>query len=134
MPTPIQITTQKFVEVASFMRRIAAGAIVVEFHSNAFWVYGSELSTLRLKQAYNAAPVEVGYSYNLATFYFKLSTPNIAGEVRFPRKIRTPAQLLKIEEANRMLAELVDDLENGRASLADFPPELVERLRAAFNP
>jgi hypothetical protein len=65
--------------LARFKREICAGEDVeVEAIGSTFYVYGSELATLRIFAYYNArgaAPnprVRQGFSYNRNTWYFSL--------------------------------------------------------------
>lgn len=57
-----------------------------EFFSNAYWVYGSELATLRIFQSYlphtTLTRISVGYSENRQTHWFMLEMGNVGGEIR----------------------------------------------------
>ena len=76
----IEITGTQFNRTSGTFKKIAKQEINIEFFDNAFWVYGSELAVLRLSVAYNKS--DHGFSKNLDTFYFKLETPSICGEIR----------------------------------------------------
>ena len=76
----IEVTETQFKRTSATFKDIAKQEINVEFFDSAFWVYGSELAVLRLSVSYNKGGH--GFSKNLDTFYFKLNTPSICGEIR----------------------------------------------------
>ena len=69
-------TSQMFQEIAGQEQKIT-----VEFFDSAFWVFGSELATLRLLKKYRECDnARQNYSDNIDSFYFVLDMPGWSGE------------------------------------------------------
>ena len=76
-----EITTAQFNRTVKMFNNMAGENMHVCFFSGAFWVFGSELATLRIAKKYtNAEGTNQGFSANLDTYYFKLET-SFTGEM-----------------------------------------------------
>lgn len=76
-----EITKAQFNRTVKMFNEMAGENMHVRFFSGAFWVFGSELATLRIAKKYsNCNDVSQGYSANLSAHYFKLET-SFTGEM-----------------------------------------------------
>ena len=63
-------------------REIAGESIEVEFKDGTFYVFGSELATLRLWMKYTGSVhARQAYSVNLGTYFFALDVPSFTGSM-----------------------------------------------------
>lgn len=78
-----EITNQQFSRAVIDFKDAAKENIEVEFFDGAFWVYASELATLRLFRVHThkLAIGRQGFSKNLNTHYFTLESPSFTGEM-----------------------------------------------------
>lgn len=77
-----EITKAQFNRAVSEFRSITKEQVEVNFYDGAFWVFGSELATLRLfKKHAGSNGITADYSKNLSTFYFKMEAPSFCGEM-----------------------------------------------------
>lgn len=80
----IEISKAQFTRAANDFAKYAKEDVKVKFMSSAFWVFGSELATLRIARTYRSTPqdrIGTGYSDDNNCHYFRLNIPNFVGEV-----------------------------------------------------
>lgn len=71
----LKITQSQIERVSEDLEYRAGEEVEVEFMDGAFWVFGSELATLRLLKKYRHNDnARQDYSENLESFYFVLDT------------------------------------------------------------
>jgi hypothetical protein len=89
-PPPQPITKGQFESTVASLRSMAGEPDApVEFHDCAFWVFCSELGSLRLITRYQrpSSVATQGHSANLNSHYFKLETPKVTGRMSTPEKL-----------------------------------------------
>jgi hypothetical protein len=76
-----EVTKNQFARTVEMFAEIAKEKVSVRLTDGEFWVYGSELATLRIFKKYAGCDdVSQGHSANLNTFYFRIST-SFSGEM-----------------------------------------------------